>query len=381
MAKNKYSAKKCTNFRIKVQTVKIIIAVTNDLVTDQRVDKIAQFLIAEKAKVILVGRKLKKSLPLKSRSYNTFRFCLLFNKGPLFYAEYNIRLFFYLVFRQFDVAVANDLDTLPANFLATKLKKKKLVYDSHEYFTEVPELVNRPRVKKIWQSLEKKMLPHIKHAYTVSQPIADAYNRLYNIKMDVIYNYPYLNKQKEIHQTDLPDKNIIIYQGVLNKGRGLENLIAAMQYIDQAALVLVGDGDIAQTLNQQTEKLNLQERVIFTGRIPLEKVYSYTIKANIGVSLEENMGLNYYYAMPNKLFDYIHANVPVLVSALPEMENVVKKYDIGMVADNNYPKKLALLFNYMLAEEDKRSLWKKNLKIAAEELCWEKEEQKLKAIY
>ena len=361
--------------------MKIIIAVTNDLVTDQRVDKIAQFLIAEKAKVILVGRKLKKSLPLKSRSYNTFRFCLLFNKGPLFYAEYNIRLFFYLVFRQFDVAVANDLDTLPANYLATKLKKKKLVYDSHEYFTEVPELVNRPRVKKIWQSLEKKMLPHIKYAYTVSQPIADAYNRLYNIKMDVIYNYPYLNKQKEIHQTGLPDKNIIIYQGVLNKGRGLENIIAAMQYIDQAALVLVGDGDIAQTLNQQTEKLNLQERVIFTGRIPLEKVYSYTIKANIGVSLEENMGLNYYYAMPNKLFDYIHANVPVLVSALPEMEHVVKKHDIGMVTDNNHPKKLALLFNYMLAEEDKRSLWKKNLKIAAEELCWEKEEQKLKAIY
>lgn len=361
--------------------MKIIISVTNDLVADQRVNKIALFLTGEKAKVMLVGRKLKSSLPLSHRSYDTFRFRFLCNKGPLFYAAYNIRLFFYLMFQQFDVAVANDLDSLPANYLATKLKKKKLVYDSHEYFTEVPELINRPRIKKIWLSLEKKMLPHIKHTYTVSQPIADAYNRLYNIKMEVIHNFPYLDKQKEIHKTSLPDKKIIIYQGVLNKGRGLENLIAAMQYIDQATLVLVGDGDIAKTLKQHTENLNLQERVIFTGRVPLEKVYSYTIKASIGVSLEENMGLNYYYAMPNKLFDYIHANVPVLVSALPEMEHVVKKYDIGMVTDTNHPKKLALLFNYMLTEDDKRSTWKNNLKIAAKDLCWEKEEHKLKNIY
>ena len=122
---------------------KIIVSVTNDLSTDQRVDKICNTLLELNFDVVLIGRKLPNSIRVK-RVYSTRRFKLWFNKGALFYANYNIRLFFFLLFNKTDALWSNDLDTLLPNYLISKWKNKKLIFDSHEYFTEVPELVDRP---------------------------------------------------------------------------------------------------------------------------------------------------------------------------------------------------------------------------------------------
>jgi hypothetical protein len=113
------------------QKGQLIVSVTNDLVTDNRVSKVCDFLISEGFSVTLVGRKVKTSLPITGRNYRTKRFNLIFNKGPLFYLEYNFRLFFYLFFRKATILVSNDLDTLLANFLVSKVKNVKLVYDTH----------------------------------------------------------------------------------------------------------------------------------------------------------------------------------------------------------------------------------------------------------
>lgn len=359
----------------------IILSVINDLVTDQRVHRISISLQVTGHNVLLVGRRLKYSLPVSDRSYNTKRFRLLFTKGLLFYAEYNIRLFLFLLFKKADILVSNDLDTLPANFIASKLKGTALVYDSHEYFTEVPELEGRSFARNTWLRIERYILPKVKYSYTVCESIADIYNNKYGINMQVVRNFPvsYSCSCSE-KRIDAGNRHIVLYQGALNTGRGIELIIRAMQYIDNTVFVIIGDGDIAGDLKELTEKNNLQEKVIFKGRIPLNELPLYTMQADIGISLEENRGLNYYYSLPNKLFDYIQARVPVLTNDFPEVKRIVEGYDIGITVNNYDYVYLSSKIKYMLTPEN-RSVWKENLARAAEDLCWEKEESKLLEIF
>ncbi len=368
----------------KVSKKKIIISVTNDLISDNRVHKVATSLIDFGFEVLLVGRKLKKSLPLK-RNYKTKRFRLFFSKGAIFYACYNIRLFLFLLFAKADIFLSNDLDTLPANFLASKIKNKKLVYDSHEYFTEVPELVNRPKIKRIWERIENNILPKIIYSYTVCSSIAGIYNKKYGTKMKVVRNISecelLMNKINVVLPETVNNKKIILYQGVLNIGRGTEHTVEAMQYVENAVFLIIGEGDMKNELQQKVSELNLQNKVVFIGKIPFEQLFAYTKKADIGISVEQNIGLNYYYSLPNKLFDYIRANVPILASKLPEIENIVEKYDIGCFIENHNPKHISEKINFMLNNVEKRKSWKENLKKASAELCWENEEKVLKEIF
>ncbi len=408
---------------------KVLISVINDLATDQRMDRTARTLQEKGFEVLLIGRKLKNSPPL-SRPYSTKRMNLLFTRGPLFYATYNIRLFLFLLFHKADAYLSVDLDTLPANYLASLVKNKALVFDSHEYFSEVPELVHRPFVKKIWLKLEQWMVPKLTYAYTVSDSIATMYKQKYNINFLTIRNLPYFSgnpggdqgnaseqsegghqnqssnqyplgherpaetqsiqgayrSQNHGHpissfdavKSEIPTGHyVIIYQGALNMGRGLENLIRAMTYLDNYYLLLAGGGDLESALKELSGIEQVENKVCFTGRIIMEELFRYTQLGDIGVSLEEDLGLNYRYAMPNKLFAYIQSHLPVLVSNLPEMAYIVKKYDIGLVNHHHEPMQMALDIKLICEDEEKRKNWKANLAVAASELCWEKEEQKL----
>jgi glycosyltransferase involved in cell wall biosynthesis len=319
---------------------------------------------------------------MRSTEYQAHRMRLFFKKGPLFYCEYNFRLFFYLLFTKSDILVANDLDSLPAVFLASKIKRYPLVYDSHEYFTELPELVNRRSVRKIWELIEALLLPGLKHAYTVSPSIAKAYQKKYGLRMHVIRNLPCRTKAIEIEPTIRHGKEkILIYQGALNMGRGLESAIRAMQYVEHASLVIAGSGYFESELRELTKSLKLHEKVRFIGRIRPEELIQFTRQADLGISLEENKGLNYFYALPNKLFDYIQAQIPVVVTNMPEMAAIVNQYGVGRVVNSPEPEKLAEVFNEMLTDDLMRKTWKENLAQAASELCWENEEIRLLEIF
>jgi len=362
--------------------MRIILCVTNDITTDQRVNRIANSLKKIPADILIAGTLLPDSIPLTANKFPWHRIKMLFKKGPLFYAEYNTRLFFYLLFIKADILVSNDLDTLPAVYIASLFRQKPIIYDSHEYFTELPELVHRPLIKKIWRGIEAMILPHLKYSYTVSSSIASDYNRKFGINMQVIRNLPVL---RGIQQSGPPlrkeKEKLIIYQGVLNMGRGLEVAIMAMQYTDNARLIICGAGYFEKELRELTRRLKLYDKIRFMGRIHPEALALYTTQADLGISLEENKGLNYYYALPNKLFDYIQAQIPVLVSNMPEMANIVNTYGVGEVINNGGPEELSEVFRDMLFNESKRSVWKTNLIKAAKELCWENEEKKLLDIY
>lgn len=363
---------------------KIYFSVINDLSSDQRVNRIILSLVNRGVSVCLVGRKLPDSLPLEKRSYATHRMRLMFRKGFLFYAFFNIRLFLFLIYRRkIDFLVANDLDTLPANFFVSRLRKIPLIYDSHEYFTEVPELIDRQKVRNFWLNVEKRLLPKIKHAYTVSEPIAEVYKQKYNVDFKVIHNYPLRNRLSDdyILPFNKDENKILIYQGALNIGRGLEILIDVVAGIQDVILILVGDGDIRKSLEKKVFDNKLDEKIYFLGKIPFEKMPGITRQADAGISIEEDLGLNYRYAMPNKLFDYIQSGIPVLVSDLPEMKRVVERYNIGIILENREIDSIRKAINTLLFDESKRLEWKTGLEKAANDLCWEQEENKLLEIY
>ncbi len=360
---------------------RIYITALNDLITDNRVHKVACTLLESDSKVTVVGIQRKPSSPIENRPYQTKRFRLFFKNGPAFYLEFNIRILLYLLLRRFDYIVANDLDTLLGSFYASRLRLKTLIYDSHEYFTELPELVNREFPKKVWKLLESRILPRLKYAYTVSESIAKTYKKLYGIEMKVVRNVPFKVS------TGLKDEFIkngtkqILYQGSLNIGRGLEHMIDAMEFLDNAKLHIVGDGDITEKLKERIIKKGVADKVELMGRIPFDELPSITNKADLGIALEENIGLNYYYALPNKLFDYIQAGIPVLVSPFPEMQKIVNKYEIGTVYDHKTPEALAEKIKEVFKLKNRYNKWKENTFKAAEELCWENEKVILKEIY
>ncbi len=360
---------------------KIIVTVTSDLVSDNRVHKVCTSLKNMGFYVLLAGRKKRKSLPLQAREYKTKRFRLIFETGPFFYFEFNLRMFFFQLFTKTDILLVNDLDALPAGFLVSKLKNKPMVYDSHEYYTESPELIHRPKVQRFWLGLEEKMLPKIKTAYTVCDSIAHVYTEKYKVPFQVIRNVPAAKTFSVKTEKKDNSEKLILYQGAVNIGRGLEQAIRAMKFIEGAKLIIAGDGYLKAELEQLVIKENLSEKVEFKGMLPLEKLSELTAQADLGLSIEEDLGLNYRFALPNKLFDYIQAQVPVLVTNLPEMKAVVEKYKIGSVTQALEPKILAekikeALFNLSLREE-----WQKNLTIAASELVWENEEKMIKEIF
>lgn len=369
------------------KTRKVIISVISDLVTDQRVHRTALSLNSKGLEVTLVGRKMRNSAEIGQRPYRVKRFKLPFEKGPLFYACYNIRLFFYLLFNRGDVLVTNDLDTLLPNFIISRLKGSAIYYDSHEYFTEVPELISRPGVRKIWLSIEQFVFPKLNNVYTVNESIAGIYKEKYNVDVKVIRNLPIRGKKEvpALSRADfgLPsDKTIFLFQGAgINVDRGAEEAIEAIAQVPNATLLFIGGGDVIQQLQQKVAAMKVNDKVYFIPKQPMEKLLAFTQLADIGLTLDKDTNLNYRYSLPNKLFDYIRAGLPVLATDLVEVRKIVDGYSIGKITNSCLPNDIASAMEAMIADRKSFALWKENLKIASLELCWEEEEKKLMEIF
>lgn len=356
---------------------RIFVSVTNDMTNDQRVNRICNSLCDMGFDVVVLCRRLKSSAELDRRKYKVKRFRLLINKGFLFYACFNMRLFFYLLFHNCDALLANDLDTLLGNALISKLKGKKLYYDTHELFTEVPELLDSPSKKKVWLWIERKCIRRPVATYTVCDSIARYYNEKYGLDMKVVRNLPTSKEMQPYGSRE----NILLYQGALNMGRGIELLIEMMKHFPDYKLYVAGKGYMDTTLKRITADLNLQDRVVFTGNLRFDELHALTSRAKIGFSVEQGESLNYKYALPNKIFDYIQAGTPVVCSDFPEMRAVVEKYSVGQVFAAHDAESLAELVKPMLANADKLSEYHKNCVAASKVLNWENEQKILVEIY
>jgi len=361
-----------------------IVCVTNDLSTDQRVHKTCMTLQKCGYWVKEIGRLLPESMPLE-RPYFTVRKKLWFRKGPQFYAEFNIRLFLYLMSAKVDLIFANDLDTLPAAYLAATLRGKRIIYDTHEYFTETPELVNRKMTQRIWKKLEDYFFPKLTDILTVNSSIAKLYGDKYNKTIAVSRNIPPTfapERLKSRTELGLPvDKHILILQGTgINVERGAEEAVMAMEYLNKSVLLIVGSGDVFPTLRKIIKEKHLEGKVIFKPKMPFAELRQYTMNSDLGLAIDKDTNLNYHFSLPNKLFDYIHSGIPTLSSELIELKQIIDQYDIGYYIQNHEPKHIASVIKDIFSDEARYNTVKQNTVKAKEDLCWEKEEKVLMGV-
>ncbi|MFK7984236.1 MAG: glycosyltransferase [Saprospiraceae bacterium] len=362
---------------------KIIFTVTNDLTYDQRMIRICSTLANHGFEVLLVGRTKPNSIPLQTQPFQQHRFNLWFNKGKLFYLAYNIRLFFFLLFNRFDSVGSIDLDTLLPCYLGAKIKGKPIIFDAHEYFTEVPEVINRPLTKSIWTFLGNWLIPKVDAAYTVSASLQDLFSKKYGIPFGLIRNISARKGLPKIESqySSIPPRRVLLYQGVLNEGRGLEALIHAMPSIDKAELWLAGEGDLSASLRQLVTDLKIENRVVFLGYLLPDALAKVTAQATIGLNLLENRGLSYYYSLANKTFDYIHAGLPAIHLAFPEYCLINEQLPIGILVPDLKTTTLVEAIQQLLNDPILYQQLQDNCEQAKSVYNWEQEAKRLIHIY
>ncbi len=354
----------------------IVFTVTTDLTYDQRMIRICNSLVAAGYDITLVGRKLNSSLPLTTQPFKQKRINCLFEKGKLFYAEYNIRLFFYLLFKKMDCIGAIDLDTILPCYFISQIKKIKRVYDAHELFCEMKEIVTRPGIYKMWKKIERFTVPKFAAGYTVNQPIADEFKKMYAVEYEVIRNIALL---KEIIPVEKKEK-FILYQGAVNEGRSFETLIPAFKNIN-CKLIICGDGNFMQKAKQLVAANKLQDKVIFKGKIKPEELSSITQQAYIGITLFDDKGLSNYYSLANRFFDYLHAGIPQLCVNYPVYAAINTKLPIALLVDDISSANLATQLNNLLINEVLYNELKQNCLKLRQTLNWQQEQIKLIKFY
>lgn len=359
--------------------LRILCCVTNDLNHDQRMQRICSSLTMANYRVTLIGRIRRNSSPTAPRDFTQERIRCPFERGGLFYAFFNLQLFIKLLFKPCEAICAVDLDTLLPALLAAKLKRVKLIYDAHEYFTEVPELLDRPLVKKIWSMLASFAIPKADLAYTVGPALARIFSERYGKPFGVIRNLPL---PIENRQPSPPHSPVLLYQGMLNEGRGLEHIIEAMHFLPgQVRLLIAGEGDLSGPLRAQVKNTGLEARIEFLGMLTPENLRQLTNKASIGLNLLENKGLSYYYSLANKAFDYIQAGIPSIQMAFPEYQSLQQEWRVFELINNLEPQTIAAKIQFLLNDPKKMQELKENCSRAAKTLHWKEEEKILLEYY
>lgn len=336
----------------------------------------AQILVGAGYDVTLVGRLRKDSRPLAKEVFEQKRLRLIFEKGKLFYAELNFRLLIFLLFVKADVFVAVDYDTLLPVTLMGIARQKKRVFDAHEYFTEVPELQGRFVSKNIWEFLGAACVPLAHAAYTVGPTLAGLFSQQHGIRFEPILNAPALTHDEP---QDNFEARIILYQGALNQGRGLENLILAMKQLD-AVLWIAGEGDLSLALRNLADEYHLNEKVKFLGWVRPDELRQITASASIGVNLLDPVGLSYRYSLANKFFDYFHMGIPQICANFEEYQHVNSRFEVAILCENRMDVLLEAL-NKLLNNRNLYSQMQINCARAAQVYNLQAETEKLKLIY
>ncbi len=356
--------------------MKIFFTVTNDLNFDQRMIRICTSLSNAGYEVVLVGRKLNNSLPLSKKLFSQKRIYCFAKKGKLFYIEYNIRLFIYLLFFKMDCICAIDLDTIVPCFFISKIKKIKRIYDAHELFCEMKEISTRKNIYAFWKIIEKYTVPKFPLGYTVNKPIADEFEKMYHVRYEIIRNISLLRNIIP----KLSTEKFILYQGAVNEGRCFEMLIPAMKQVN-CKLIICGEGNFMNQAKQLVKENALDDKVIFRGKILPEELINITSQAYIGITLFDDEGMSNYYSLANRFFDYLHAGIPQLCNDYPVYKEINEAYPFALLTKDISSENIAGKLNQLLTDDILYKSLQENCIKAREIYNWQLEEKKLIEFY
>lgn len=354
---------------------RIIFTVTNDLTYDQRMIRICSSLSGAGYEVLLTGVERKKSVALTDHPYQQKRLKIFFEKGFLFYALYNLRLFFFLLFQKADLICCIDIDTMLPVYLASLIRGKKRVYDAHEFFSQQIEVVRRKRVYRFWHFIEKKCIPAFPDGYTVNESISELFQERFSVNYAVIRNLPYYRPPDSV----TPEKKLL-YRGAVNEGRCFEQLIPAMKSLD-TELHIYGDGNFMSKTLHLIKINQVEERVILHGLVMPEKLNALTGQFYIGFTLFEYKGQNLTFSLANRFFDYIMHGVPQVCMDYPEYRRINQQFRVALLIDRPTEENIVEAVQMLLNDEMLYQELRKNCLEAAKVLNWENEEKKLIGFY
>ena len=361
---------------------RIAVLVSKDLNHDQRVLKTCATLEAEGWSPVLTGREMPGSKPLDV-PFEAKRLKLPFHRGVGFYATLQFGMLRALSRADIGAVWANDLDTLLPAYLIARAKGLPLVYDSHEYFTEAAGLTGRPFQRGVWLQLERFIFPRLGSVLTVNDGIADAY----------LQRYPHARGGRPFVVRNMPRKRIrpvadsvnwrqrlaipdhapfLIVQGAyLDKDRGVVQAVNALREQTTWYLVVVGAGAEWEWAHAQVDEF--EGRLVVLPKMPFEELCGLTASADVGLSLDQGVHGNYIMSLPNKLFDYIHAGIPVVASPMAEVVRIVETWKIGHVVKDSTPAGIASAVEAALAVS--KAHWKIKCSEASTALHWGAEEK------
>lgn len=353
---------------------RLVFTITNDPNFDQRMIRICTSLQNAGYDVKLIGRKTGQ--PVTKQAFSQLVIPCVFSKGKLFYLEYNLKLFFRLLFLRFDLVCAIDLDTIMPCYLISALKRKKRVYDAHELFCEMKEVVSRPGVYRVWKWIEKTTVPKFRYGYTVNSYIKEILQKDYGVMYEVVRNIPKLLAT----QTARSSEDFIIYQGAVNHGRSFETLIPAFRWID-TPLHIYGKGNFFEEAKQLIAQEGLESKVILKGAVHPSDLKNITPRALMGITIFENVGLSNYYSLGNRFFDYMHAGIPQVCVAYPAYQEINNQYKVAVLIEDLSAEVLAAAINNLINDKKIQAKLRQNALVAREMLNWQNEEKALLRFY
>jgi glycosyltransferase involved in cell wall biosynthesis len=291
-----------------------------------------------------------------------------------------------------DIYHAHEVSALPACYIASLLRRKPVVFDSHELPLPQEMSIRWPWVHVLIACLLKYIVPRCAGVITVSSPIAQVMQKRYRVPdVSLIRNVPAYRvipkSDKLRHYLHLnPTTRIVLFQGYLQAVRRLDLLIRAAKFLDRDIVVVIMGKDIEAIqphLETLVESEGVVERVKFIPPVPYAELLDWTTSADIGLIVyPPEPSLNIRYSLPNKFFEYLMAGLPILASSLDAISDIIRTYDIGQIVSSLTPADISASINVMLADPAVLATMRSNaLNAAQQEFHWEKERQKLFRLY
>ncbi|OGD56664.1 hypothetical protein A2V71_03565 [Candidatus Berkelbacteria bacterium RBG_13_40_8] len=297
--------------------------------------------------------------------------------------------FIYLIKAAFkenpDVYHAHDLDGLLCAYLPALLKRKILIYDSHELWSENYPFANLSGIQWLLKPLERFLMLKVKIGITVNSSIALALEKMYHKKFLPLYNFPLMRKGTKAKfklREKFSGKKIILHLGAADEGRGIEQMIEVASFLPlNCALVFIGGGKIEEMMKEKIRVSRLEKKVFFFPSVPPEEIIATVEQADLGLSLTQKVSKSYYYSLPNKLFQYAGAEIPILGSNFPEFKKVIVSNGIGEVIDPSKPELIAQKIIEMVKAPNQKKYRHDLRGLAQKKYNWGIEAKKLLKFY